>query len=83
MPTDWIVISGPSTSTKEFGLCHVRPTTFHNPNPLLFGHVPASLVCFVMKIAIVDAAQREASVPGRSPAVDRSVAGHEGGPHQL
>ncbi|WP_366942255.1 fumarylacetoacetate hydrolase family protein [Amycolatopsis sp.] len=23
---------GPSASTWVFGLCHVRPTTFHNPN---------------------------------------------------
>jgi hypothetical protein len=26
-PTGWIVISGPSTRTKEFGLCIARPTT--------------------------------------------------------
>jgi len=26
MPTGRIATSGPSTSTKEFGLCHVRPT---------------------------------------------------------
>lgn len=37
MPTGWIAISRPSTRTKEFGLCHVRPTMCHNPNTRLFG----------------------------------------------
>jgi hypothetical protein len=26
MPTGWMAISGPSTRTEEFGLCHVRST---------------------------------------------------------
>jgi hypothetical protein len=33
MPTGWIVISGPSTSTEEFGLCIVGPTTFMIARP--------------------------------------------------
>jgi hypothetical protein len=28
MPTGLMLISGPSASTREFGLCHVRPTAF-------------------------------------------------------
>jgi hypothetical protein len=34
MPTGRIAISGPSTSTKEFGLCIVRPTPTKHRSPL-------------------------------------------------
>lgn len=39
MPTGSIVISGHSTRTKEFGLCHVRPTTSSAPELLCSGRV--------------------------------------------
>jgi hypothetical protein len=48
MPTGRITISGPSTRTKEFGLCHVRPTMCHNPNTRLFGQASPRRVLLVV-----------------------------------
>jgi hypothetical protein len=44
MATGWMMSSGPSTRTKEFGLCHVRPSMTKagdgRPDTIIYDHIP-------------------------------------------